>query len=118
MTEGKVREMAEARTVLANFRVDPDLKRAASAVLAESGLTLSSGIVAFLSAVVRDDGLPFTPTARHMSPYWRRDGLTEVTLTLTEGDVEALEAFAQWKRCSKSEAVHLLLAEAGGGSKG
>lgn len=118
MTEGKVREMAEARTVLANFRVDADLKRAAAAVLAESGLTLSSGIVAFLSAVVRDDGLPFTPTARHMSPYWRHDGLTEVTLTLTEGDVEALEAFAQWKRCSKLEAVHILLAEAGGGSKG
>ena len=51
--------MAEARL---SVRVDNDVKRQAEEVFRQLGLTLSSGINAFLVKVVRDQGIPFELT--------------------------------------------------------
>lgn len=40
-------------------RVDDDLKRQAEEVLADSGLTMTTAINAFLTEVVRSNGIPF-----------------------------------------------------------
>ncbi len=40
-------------------RVDDDLKRQAEEVLADSGLTMTTAITAFLTEVVRSNGIPF-----------------------------------------------------------
>lgn len=40
-------------------RVDDDLKRQAEEMLADSGLTMTTAINAFLTEVVRSNGIPF-----------------------------------------------------------
>lgn len=40
-------------------RVDDDLKRQAEEVVADSGLTMTTAINAFLTEVVRSNGIPF-----------------------------------------------------------
>ena len=40
-------------------RVDDDLKRQAEEVLADSGLTMTTAINAYLTEVVRSNGIPF-----------------------------------------------------------
>lgn len=41
------------------IRVEPEVKREATAVLDELGLSLSSAVNLFLRAVVREQGMPF-----------------------------------------------------------
>ncbi|MFD1429252.1 type II toxin-antitoxin system RelB/DinJ family antitoxin [Lacticaseibacillus mingshuiensis] len=43
-------------------RIDPELKKAATAVVNELGMDLNTAITIFLTQMVRDRGLPFTPT--------------------------------------------------------
>ncbi|HVY72662.1 MAG TPA: type II toxin-antitoxin system RelB/DinJ family antitoxin [Candidatus Paceibacterota bacterium] len=45
-----------------NVRIEEKTKRAASKVLADVGLDLSSGVKLFLTQVVTEQGLPFVPT--------------------------------------------------------
>ncbi len=48
-----------ASNPVTNIRIDPDLKEQANEVFEELGLTLSSAVVVFLKAVVRENGMPF-----------------------------------------------------------
>ena len=41
------------------IRVEPEVKREATAVLDELGLSMSSAVNLFLRAVVREQGMPF-----------------------------------------------------------
>ncbi len=45
-----------------NVRIEEKTKIAATKVLAKMGLDMSSAVKLFLHQVVKDDGLPFTPT--------------------------------------------------------
>lgn len=47
-----------------SIRIEEKTKKAASKVLAEMGLDLTSGVKLFLNQVVLEEGLPFTPTRR------------------------------------------------------
>ena len=41
------------------IRIEPEVKREASAILDELGLSMSTAVNAFLKALVRDGGMPF-----------------------------------------------------------
>lgn len=41
------------------IRIDPEVKREATAVLDELGLSMSGAVSLFLRAVVREQGMPF-----------------------------------------------------------
>ena len=41
------------------IRIEPEIKREASAILDELGLSMSTAINLFLRAVVREQGMPF-----------------------------------------------------------
>ena len=41
------------------IRIEPEVKREATAVLDELGLSMSSAVNAFLKALVREGGMPF-----------------------------------------------------------
>ena len=45
-----------------NVRIEEKTKKAASKTLARLGLDMSSAVKMFLTQVVKEDGLPFTPT--------------------------------------------------------
>ena len=45
-----------------NVRIEEKTKKAASKTLARLGLDMSSAVKIFLTQVVKEDGLPFTPT--------------------------------------------------------
>ena len=47
-----------------NVRIEEKTKKAASKVLRDVGLDLSSGVKLFLNQVVTEKGLPFKPTKR------------------------------------------------------
>lgn len=63
---GKVNVMAvKERTSIA---LDPDVKREATAILDQLGMSLSSFTEICLRQVVRDKGMPFTPSIRPTMP--------------------------------------------------
>lgn len=66
-----------------NVRIEEKTKAAATKVLAKMGLDMSSAVKLFLHQVVKDDGLPFTPTnnAKAIRARWDR----EVADTLKNG---------------------------------
>ncbi len=41
------------------IRIEPEVKRGATAVLDELGLSMSTAVNAFLKALVREQGMPF-----------------------------------------------------------
>lgn len=41
------------------IRIEPEVKREASAILEELGLSMSAAVNAFLKALVREGGMPF-----------------------------------------------------------
>lgn len=45
-----------------NVRIEEKTKKAASKTLARLGLDMSSAVKIFLTQVMKEDGLPFTPT--------------------------------------------------------
>ncbi len=57
-----------------NVRIEEKTKKAASKVLANIGLDLSTGIRLFLNQVANDKELPFTPTkkAKALRKKWDR----------------------------------------------
>lgn len=59
-----------------NVRVEEKTKKAATRVLEDMGLDLSSGVKIFLAQVIREKGLPFTPTANaaQIRARWDREG--------------------------------------------
>lgn len=56
-------------------RVEEGTKKAAAKVFADMGLDLSSGVKIFLSQVIREKGIPFTPTANtaEIRARWDRE---------------------------------------------
>ena len=49
-------------------RIEPSVKEQAEAILAEMGISPSLGINIFYHQIIKDKGLPFTPTARAVKP--------------------------------------------------
>lgn len=68
-----------------NVRIEEKTKKAASKVLADMGLDLSTGVKIFLNQVVIDKGLPFRPTKNPAAirARWER----EVAEALERGEV-------------------------------
>lgn len=68
--------------VVAN--VDDDVKRRASALYEEMGLSLSSAVNMFLKQSIRDGGMPFTPSAgkAHMDAVGRVAGANTTAKTM------------------------------------
>ena len=56
----------KSATVIA--RIAPEIKEQAEAILADMGISASSGINMFYHQIIRDRGLPFTPTAKSIRP--------------------------------------------------
>ena len=46
------------------IRIEPEVKREATAVLDELGLSMSTAVNAFLKALVREQGMPFEMKVR------------------------------------------------------
>lgn len=46
------------------IRIEPEVKRGATAVLDELGLSMSTAVNAFLKALVREQGMPFEMRVR------------------------------------------------------
>ncbi|WP_424321291.1 type II toxin-antitoxin system RelB/DinJ family antitoxin [Lacticaseibacillus chiayiensis] len=55
--------MATAEQTTMTIRLDPATKDAAEKVFGAMGMDMSAGINIFLKQVIRDQALPFTPTA-------------------------------------------------------
>jgi DNA-damage-inducible protein J len=49
-------------TTFLNIRIEEDVKTRANKTLSSLGLDMSSAVKLFLNQVIKDDGLPFTPT--------------------------------------------------------
>lgn len=60
-------------------RIDPTLKNAANEVFDRLGISLSAGIVAFLKAVVREQGIPFRMTVSEQAGTTPVTALTDVS---------------------------------------
>ncbi len=77
-----------------NVRIEEKTKKAASKTLARLGLDMSSAVKIFLTQVVKEDGLPFTPTNNTKAIRARWD--KEVADALKNGKSynSAKEAFA------------------------
>ena len=58
-----------------NIRIDPKLKKQASKTLASLGIDTSSAVKMFLTQVVKEKGLPFTPTndPKKIRSQWDRE---------------------------------------------
>lgn len=57
------------------IRIDPEVKREATAILDELGLSMSTAVNAFLRALVREGGMPFEMRVKMPAP----DGETRVS---------------------------------------
>ncbi|MBL8158744.1 type II toxin-antitoxin system RelB/DinJ family antitoxin [bacterium] len=68
-----------------NIRIEEKTKKAASKVLRDVGLDLSSGVKIFLHQVALEKGLPFTPTKNMASIAAKWD--KEVADALKKGKV-------------------------------
>lgn len=50
------------------IRIDPEVKRGATAILDELGLSMSTAVNAFLRAPVREGGMPFEMRVKAPAP--------------------------------------------------
>ena len=50
------------------IRIDPEVKREATVILDELGLSMSTAVNAFLRALVREGGMPFEMKAKAPAP--------------------------------------------------
>ncbi len=76
-----------------NIRIDEKLKKAAGKTLASLGLDTSSAVKMFLSQVVTENGLPFTPSK-------------DPAKIRARWDKEVAEALKNGKRYSTAEEMH------------
>ncbi len=76
-----------------NVRIEEKTKAQASRVLAKMGLDMSSAVKLFLAQVIKEDGLPFTPTnnAKAIRARW---------------DKEAADARKHGKSYTSAEEMH------------
>lgn len=58
-----------------NVRIEEKTKAQATKTLAKLGLDMSSAVKLFLTQVIKEDGLPFTPTNNHavIRARWDRE---------------------------------------------
>lgn len=58
-----------------NIRIDEKIKKESSKILSEIGLDMSSAVKAFLSQVIVEGGLPFTPkrTPKQIRAEWDKE---------------------------------------------
>ena len=58
-----------------SIRIEENLKAKANKTLDKMGLDMSSAVKLFLNQVVKEDGLPFTPTNNHavLKARWDRE---------------------------------------------
>ena len=56
------------------IRIDPEVKREATAILDELGLSMSTAVNAFLRALVREGGMPFEMKVKTPEPDGRTGG--------------------------------------------
>ena len=56
------------------IRIDPEVKREATAILDELGLSMSTAVNAFLRALVREGGMPFEMRVKAPAPTGKRRG--------------------------------------------
>ena len=54
-----------AKDALLQVRMDPEMKRAAEALYASMGTTLSEAVRLFAAQSIAEGGLPFTPASMH-----------------------------------------------------
>ena len=73
----------DSMNTVINIRIEKSVKNKAQKTLESLGLDLSSGIKMFLSQVVAEDGIPFTPTKNADKIRARWD--TEVAEALKNG---------------------------------
>ena len=50
------------------IRIDPEVKRGATVILDELGLSMSAAVNAFLRALVREGGMPFEMRVKASAP--------------------------------------------------
>lgn len=50
------------------IRIDPEVKREATVILDELGLSMSTAVNAFLRALVREGGMPFEMKVKAQAP--------------------------------------------------
>lgn len=76
-----------------NVRIEEKTKARATKTLAKLGLDMSSAVKLFLTQVIKEDGLPFTPTnnAKAIRARW---------------DKEVADALKSGKRYSSAEEMH------------
>ena len=70
------------------IRIDPEVKREATAILDELGLSMSTAVNAFLRALVREGGMPFEMRVKASAP----DGETRSSPTGRHGTAEPRRA--------------------------
>lgn len=93
-------------------RIEPEIKEQAESILAEMGISASLGINMFYHQIIKDRGLPFTPSTKPS----RQKSLEEMTdeefddcmavgLSQAQADMGSpvSEAFARLKTRSKNE---------------
>jgi len=76
-----------------NVRIDEKTKNAASKALARIGLDMSGAVKVFLNQVIKDDGLPFTPS-------------NNPKIIRAQWDAEVAEALKNGKRYRTAEELH------------
>ncbi len=76
-----------------SIRIDEKMKKQASKTLADIGLDMSGAIKVFLNQVIREKGLPFTPT-------------NNTELIKMRWDKEVTEALKNGKRYSSAKELH------------
>ena len=56
------------KTATFQMRIDPEVKREATVILDELGLSMSTAVNAFLRALVREGGMPFEMKVKAPAP--------------------------------------------------
>lgn len=68
----------EAKSLI-SFRTKQSTKKKAEKIFDDMGVSMSSALNMFLTQVVRDKGLPFTPTAQKKGPAGRANSDTGIS---------------------------------------
>jgi DNA-damage-inducible protein J len=76
-----------AKTATINVRMEPNIKKQAEDLFASLGISLSDAFNMFACQAVRDNGLPFRPTAE---PYYSAE-LRKALAEVERGETVAFE---------------------------
>ena len=80
------------------IRIDPEVKKEATAILDELGLSMSTAVNAFLRALVREGGMPFEMRVKTPAP----DGETG---RRGDGEIAGRPACQSWSNRAKQKGL-------------